>query len=369
MNRNVIPWQHVILAAAFLALAAFVYFFCTADMQSQRAIKVGLVLPPERAEQKWYQEATTGLQDATQEIGASLLVEENVPDDWRGMDAIDRLHKEDASVIVSSGYGYGELFRAAGQAYPTTDFYTIMPYQNEGNIRTYFVRIYQLRYLQGMLEGMKTKIGRIGYLSYPRVPDNVQELDAFALGVRRVNPDARVFATFLPLPSGPDYDPEADAIAATERLVKNAGVDVLASHRENDVVSEYAIANGIDTLASYDDLPDDPHLLSRQSIDWKMVWSELLKDDIRRSNPRAFYWFGFDRAGMKFTIVSPDVTPEERARIEQAEASFGRGFEPFSGLIRDNEGNIRCREDESVSDLQLRQSINWLVEGVIVYEE
>ena len=87
-----------------------------------------------------------------------------------------------------------ELFRTAGEKYPETNFYTILPYHYGGNIRTYFVRIYQLRYLQGMLAGLKTQTGRIGFISYDRLPDNVQELDAFALGVRRTNPHARVLA-------------------------------------------------------------------------------------------------------------------------------------------------------------------------------
>ena len=34
-----------------------------------------------------------------------------------------------------------ELFRTAGEKYPETNFYTILPYHYGGNIRTYFVRI------------------------------------------------------------------------------------------------------------------------------------------------------------------------------------------------------------------------------------
>ena len=257
-----------------------------------------------------------------------------------------------------------ELFRTAGEKYPETNFYTILPYHYGGNIRTYFVRIYQLRYLQGMLAGLKTQTGRIGFISYDRLPDNVQELDAFALGVRRTNPHARVLATFQPGLTAPD----ADAIAATERMIREAHVDVMAAHRSNDAVPAYAIAHGVYTLANYGDLPDSPLLLARQNVDWQLTWAELLKDDVRKSNPQAFYWFDYNEADMSFTVVSPDVTADERALIAQAEEELRQGFEPFSGDIRDNEGVVRCRAGEYISDETLRESIDWLVEGVSVYE-
>ena len=132
---------------------------------------------------------------------------------------------------------------------------------------------------------------------------------------------------------------------------------------------QHAGEGGIDAVGSYDELPDDPHLLSRQSIDWAAVWSELIKEDARHSNPRAFYWFGFDRAGFRFDIVSPAVTESERARIAEAEQAIRDGFEPFSGVIYDNEGNLRCHEGETVSDTALREEIDWLAEGVVVYDE
>ena len=56
---------------------------------------------------------------------------------------------------------------------------------------------------------------------------------------------------------------------------------------------------------------------------------------------------------------------EARARAEE---ELRQGFEPFSGDIRDNEGVVRCRAGEYISDETLRESIDWLVEGVSVYE-
>lgn len=71
---------------------------------------------------------------------------------------------------------------------------------------------------------------------------------------------------------------------------------------------------------------------------------------------------------MALAITSPDVTDAERAQVAQAEDELRNGFEPFSGDIRDNEGNVRCRVGEYIDDVTLRQKMDWFVEGVILYE-
>ena len=41
----------------------------------------------------------------------------------------------------------------------------------------------------------------------------------------------------------------------------------------------------------------------------------------------------------------------------------------FSGEIKDNQGNLVCTEDETISDERLFYRCTWLAEGVRVYEE
>ena len=222
---------HLILAAALVALIAYVHLFFTTEMEQQQPIKIGLILPENQASEPWYRIAGQGLADAADAMGAEYLIEADVPDSPAGMEAIDRLHAQGANIIVSATYGYGDLFH----------FYTIIPSHYTGNVRTYFVRIYQLRYLQGILAGLKTKTGQIGFISYDLVPDNLQKLNAFALGVQRVNPDAHVLAAFQTLAEGTDEN----ACRLAARMVKDAHVDVLASHRSNDAVAAYAVEHGI----------------------------------------------------------------------------------------------------------------------------
>ena len=157
---------HLILVAALVALVAYVHLFFTTKVEPQRPIRIGIILPERQSLEPWYRIACQGLADASDDMGAEYLIEADAPDSPAGMEAIDRLHAQGANIIVSATYGYGDLFQTAGQKYLDTNFYTIIPSHYTGNVRTYFVRIYQLRYLQGILAGLKTKTGQIGFISY-----------------------------------------------------------------------------------------------------------------------------------------------------------------------------------------------------------
>jgi len=43
-------------------------------------------------------------------------------------------------------------------------------------------------------------------------------------------------------------------------------------------------------------------------------------------------------------------------------------WDVFSGVIRDNKGNLRCEKGERISDRELFTGMDWFVEGVEIYE-
>ena len=350
------------LMVALLALAAFFYLIFTVQLKGEERLKVGLILPTEKSETGWYGEAYQGLENATTDVGAELFIEENVPDSVASMAAVDRLHRQGARLIMSATFGYMDLFEEARHKYPDTIFFTIAPYSHQGNIRTFFVRLYNMRYLSGMQAGMKTKTGKIGYISTFPNPDSIHELNAFTLGVRRTNPEARVISAWL---GDDDRDSHAREVAAA--LINDVGVDVIGSHRINDVVAEEALERGVYALGSHSYLPAQEKLLSRQCFNWQVVWAQLLKDYARNFNQSGFYWFDYRTAQLYFDISSPAVTESETLELRQAETDLINGYEPFSGLIRDTEGKVRCEEGEYISDIALREFIDWYVEGVDFY--
>ncbi len=59
-------------------------------------------------------------------------------------------------------------------------------------VRTYYARTFKVKYLLGMLAGILTKGDEIGYLAHYPIYGTPAGINAFALGVRAVRPDAKI---------------------------------------------------------------------------------------------------------------------------------------------------------------------------------
>lgn len=66
---------------------------------------------------------------------------------------------------------------------------------NGKNFNNYFGRIYQARYLSGIVAGMNTKSNKIGYVAAMDSTNSevTGGIDAFAMGIYSVNQNAKVY--------------------------------------------------------------------------------------------------------------------------------------------------------------------------------
>ena len=60
-------------------------------------------------------------------------------------------------------------------------------------IRNYYARLYEVKFLSGMLAGIMTETGKIGYIADYPIFGNVANINAFALGASMVNPSSKVY--------------------------------------------------------------------------------------------------------------------------------------------------------------------------------
>ena len=58
---------------------------------------------------------------------------------------------------------------------------------------TYYARLYEVKFLAGMIAGALSKNGKIGYVADYPIVGMTANINAFALGARMVNPYAKVY--------------------------------------------------------------------------------------------------------------------------------------------------------------------------------
>ena len=163
-------------------------------------IKVGVLYISDPAEGSGYSYThDLGIQGMQENLGLSSdqIVRKIVDDsDAQATEAsIRECIDEGCNVIFSTSWGYMETTAAMAEEYPDIYFSHGTGYKSNGkNFNNYFGRIYQARYLSGIVAGMNTKSNLIGYVAAQDSSNSevTGGIDAFAIGVASVNPDAKI---------------------------------------------------------------------------------------------------------------------------------------------------------------------------------
>lgn len=110
--------------------------------------------------------------------------------------AIQDCIDEGCNIIFTTSWGYMDATEEFAEKYPDIYFCHGTGYKSNGkNFTNYFGRIYQARYLSGIVAGLNTKTNKIGYVAAQDSSNSevTGGIDAFAMGIASVNPDAVVY--------------------------------------------------------------------------------------------------------------------------------------------------------------------------------
>ncbi len=178
-----------------------------------------------------------GITTAMKNLGIpaeNLYIVDNVAeDDTAVANAIDTLAGKGCNIIFGISFGYLNAMNeaAAKEEYANIAFSHATGYlSNETNYNNYFGRIYQARYLSGIAAGLKTlELGNnaVGYVAAygTEYAETCSGINAFAMGVLSVNPDAQVYVKSINT-----WADETLEKQAAESLINTYNVCVIAQH-------------------------------------------------------------------------------------------------------------------------------------------
>jgi len=131
-------------------------------------------------------------------------------------------------VIFCHAWDFGEYIEQVAPNYPDVIFMWGNGVEKKApNAGIYFGRMYEARFLAGVVAGAMTETNKIGYAAAVPTPAVVRGIDAFAKGVASVNPDAKVYVEWI----GEWYNPPK-AKEVTFSLIDN-GCDVITHHSDS----------------------------------------------------------------------------------------------------------------------------------------
>ncbi len=305
---------------------------------------------------------------------------------------IDRLIQEQkCDVVFTTSFGYMDATIAAGQKYPEKKFMHCSGFKNLPNVGTYFGDLYQMYYLNGVMAGALTKSNKIGYVAAFPIPELIRHINAFALGIKAVNPKATVDVRWTYAWYGPDKAKEA-----AESLVGD-GCDALAFTEDTPAVIEVGQAHTekgkqIYTFSHYS--PMQPYgkdsVVSGQLMDWGGMYVKSLQDMYNGTwTNEDMWWLAAEKAallgGSFDEIINSKFIGDLKAvktkapdlgeisvydlvlkRYEQMQKGVEE-FDPFDGPIKDNTGKEQIKAGTRASKQDLLSMMYYVdnVKGTI----
>ncbi|MCD8552708.1 BMP family ABC transporter substrate-binding protein [Seleniivibrio sp.] len=285
---------------------------------------------------------------------------ESVPEGAESTRIITSLAQKGYNLIFTTSFGYMDPTIEVAAKFPDVVFMHCSGYKSAENVGTYFGRIYQPRYLAGMVAGKMTKSNIIGYVAAFPIPEVIRGINAFTLGVRSVNPKAVVKVVWTQT----WFDPGKERDAAESLLDVKA--DVITMHQDTPAPLQAAEKRGAFAIGYNSDMASQipGAWLTAPVWNWGTLYEEIAKEVHEGTWKSSKIWYGLehnlvDLAPMS-KLVPADV--QEIVNAKKAELASGKD-EIFMGPIKDNTGKVVVEAGKTLTDDE-KLSMNFLVEGV-----
>ena len=242
-------------------------------------------------------------------------------------EAIEACISDGCNIIFTTSWGYMDTTEKMAEKYPEVYFSHGTGYKSNGkNFTNYFGRIYQARYLSGIVAGMNTKSGKIGYVAAQDSSNSevTGGIDAFAIGVASVNKSAKIYVKI----TNSWYD-AAKEKAASEKLL-SMGCDVMAQHCDTAYPQTLAQEKGVYGIGEN-------------------------------------YYGGMAEGLIQITDLASFAKEGTQEKVDEATTAILSGENNvFDGVLETNTGKKIGAANSTLDDATITGNINWYYKNVVI---
>lgn len=239
-------------------------------------------------------------------------------------------------------------------SHPDVKFLCCSLLSNYTNIRTYYIRFYEAKFLLGLAAGILSENGKIGYIADFPIYGTPAAANAFALGARMVNPQAKIYLNWFSASwfnaDRPFEDPEI-------RVVCNR--DITAPNRD---ARDYGLY-----LRNGEEIINMATLIPRWGPFYRMMIERLLNGTFNQSESKdnvTNYWWGLG-SHILDVAFSSRFDPYAARIINHFREELRTGaFSPFEGELRDQSGALRCAADRRLTPAEIL-CMDYLADNIV----
>ena len=283
-------------------------------------------------------------------------------------EAMEECIQDGCNIIFGTSWGYMETMAEMAEEYPDVYFSHGTGYMSNGtNFNNYFGRIYQARYLSGIVAGMKTQSNMIGYVAAQDSSNSevTGGIDAFALGVESVNPDAKIYVAV----TNSWYDPEKEE--QKSKMLLDMGCDVMTQHCDTPYPQTLAQDYGVYGIGYNSDMSKETPDSCLTSViwNWSAYYTSAVKSIINGTWDGSNYYGGMQEGLVQITGLADFCADGTQEKIDEAtQAILDGSFNVFDGVMETNTGKEIGVQGGTLDDATITGGINWYYRNVIVVE-
>jgi len=330
--------------------------------QAADPFKVGFVYVGPIGDHGWTYRHDIGRQAIEAEFGDAVETTyvESVAEGADAERVIRKLASSGHDLIFTTSFGYMNATVKVAKQFPKVKFEHATGYKRAPNVSTYSGRFYEGRAVIGTMAGMMTKSNVIGYIASFPIPEVVRGINAFALAMQKVNPDAQIKVVWV----NSWYDPGKEGDAA--KALIDQGADIITQHTDSPAALQVAEAREVLGFGQASDMSAfAPKAQLTAIIDnWDSYYVERTRAAMEDTWESQDVWDGIATGMVGFPDYG-DVVPEDvQAAADVIRDGIVDGtLHPFQGPIKNQAGEEVVAAGEIAPD-ELLLGMDFYVEGV-----
>ncbi len=290
---------------------------------------------------------------------------DNVPESLEAYEHLKNLARAGNDVIFVTSPSCINATLKAALEFPGVKFLNCSETHSYKHVNTYFGRIYEPRFLAGIVAGSVTKSNILGYVGTQPIPGVINGINSFALGAKMVNPDARVMVEWAN-----QWD-SLEMMEAASSILVNRGADIISHHdtlSNREFSKEYGVYSVLCSIDQKKCSPND--YIAAPVWNWGIFYEKILVNILNSflkkgaSQKVVNFWWGMDSGIVDFFYSKRFVPRETQKLIEFIKTMIINGmFHPFTGPIYNQNGTVKVKGNQIATRQQI-VTMNWFVDVV-----
>ena len=322
--------------------------------------KIGFVHSKTAATSSWTYSHELGrmyLEESLNDEIETCMVDDVTPENAEAvMESL--IHDKGCSILFTTTPNLVEASLKIAVEHPDVKVLNCSLNMSHRYIRTYYARMYEAKFISGAIAGALTDTDNIGYIATYPIYGMTANINAFALGAKMTNPRAKVHLEWSCRKNQDIYE-----------SFRNKNISHIS---EMDMITPAVHNKSYGLIRLEKD--GDNKTLATTLWDWGKLYEKIVqtilygawkKDSEGEGNRALNYWWGMS-SDVIDVVLSREVPPDTRRLVGLLKKAISKGeFNPFSGILIAQNGEVISNSDESVLAPEDIIKMNWLNDNVI----